>query len=248
MRKTYSIILAAGKGTRMDSDLPKVVHQVGGRPMVAHVLDAVEGAGIGSNIVVVGHLADTVKDVVSHEVQYALQGEQKGTGHAVLMAEDLIDNMEAEVVVLCGDAPLITAETISKLIAYHSQSHADVTVLTALVDTPFGYGRIIRDGDGHLDRIVEEKDATELEKKVTEINTGTYVFYAKKLFAALHHVGRDNAQGEYYLTDVLGIIKRDGGKIRAMSVQNASEVLGVNTKEQLLAVEKIFLDRKKEKV
>ncbi len=248
MKKIYSIILAAGKGTRMGSDLPKVLHTVGGVTMASHVILAAEKAGIDNNILVVGHRADHVKGKLNHKVSYALQEEQKGTGHAVLMAEGLISEPDATVVVLAGDTPLISPGTITKLLSYHLETGADVTVLTAMMDDPYAYGRIIRDTEGHLDRIVEEKDATAEEKLVKEVNTGVYAFNAGKLFQALHRVGTGNAQGEYYLTDVLGIIKHEGGKIRVFTACNAKETLGVNTPEQLAEVERIFQERKGEKI
>ncbi len=248
MKKIYSIILAAGKGTRMGSDLPKVLHAVGGMTMASHVILAAERAGIENNILVVGHKADHVKSSLDHNVIYALQKEQKGTGHAVLMAEGLISEPDATVVVLAGDAPLISPGTISKLISYHQETGADVTVLTAVLENPYAYGRIIRDDYGNLNRIVEEKDATTEEKGVNEVNTGVYAFNSGKLFEALHQVGTANAQGEYYLTDVLGIIKKEGGKIRVLTACNAKETLGVNTPEQLAEVEKIYQARNGEQL
>lgn len=244
MKNRASIILAAGKGTRMESDMPKVLHKVGAEPMVHHVVEAAKKAGIEQNIVVVGHMADKVKDELCDDVTCALQEEQKGTGHAVLITENLIPDKDTTVIVLCGDAPLITPRTIKKLAEYHEAIGADATVLTAVLDNPFAYGRIVRDEHGYLERIVEEKDATDDEKKIQEINTGTYCFTAGKLFEALHHVGNHNASGEYYLTDVLGIMHDNGGTIRVMAAADPAEVLGVNTLEQLAAVEKIFQQRK----
>jgi len=244
MKNRASIILAAGKGTRMQSDMPKVLHKVGAEPMVHHVVEAAKKAGITKNIVVVGHMATKVKDELCDDVICALQEEQKGTGHAVLITESLIPDEDTTVVVLCGDAPLITPRTIKKLVEYHETIGADATVLTAVLDNPFAYGRIIRDEHGYLERIVEEKDATDDEKKIQEINTGTYCFTSGKLFEALHHVGNKNSQGEYYLTDVLGIMHDNGGTIRVKAAADPTEVLGVNTLEQLAAVEKIFQARK----
>jgi bifunctional UDP-N-acetylglucosamine pyrophosphorylase / glucosamine-1-phosphate N-acetyltransferase len=245
MKNRASIILAAGKGTRMKSDLPKVMHKVGDKAMVNHVLAAAEKAGIAHNIVVVGHMADTVREELCHDVTCALQEEQKGTGHAVLITEELIKDKDSTVIVLSGDAPLITAETIKALVDYHENTGVEATVLTAVLENPFAYGRIVRDEEGYLEKIVEEKDATDEEKLINEINTGTYCFTADKLFDALHHVGNDNSQGEYYLTDVLGIIRENGGSIRVMAANDPTEVLGVNTLEQLAEAEKIYSQRTK---
>jgi bifunctional UDP-N-acetylglucosamine pyrophosphorylase/glucosamine-1-phosphate N-acetyltransferase len=247
MKKRASIILAAGKGTRMKSDLPKVLHKVGGKPMINHVLDAAKAAGITKNIVVIGHMAPLVEKEICQGSVCEVQVEQKGTGHAVLITEKNFSDPAETVVILSGDSPLIRPETIEKLMDYHESIDADVTVLTSILDNPFNYGRIIRDDLGHLERIVEEKDATDDERKIKEINTGTYCFKSGPLFESLKKVGNDNAQGEYYLPDVLAIIREKGGTIRVMSDSDATEVLGVNTLEQLAEVEKIYQARKGEK-
>ncbi len=247
MKKKAAIVLASGKGTRMKSDLPKVAHKVGDKPMVKHVVDSAKDAGVDKVVVVVGYKSDVVKECLPGHDDFVFQPEQLGTGHAVLLTKDEFTNPEDTVVVLCGDAPLIRPETIEKLLEYHESVDADATVLTSVLDNPYAYGRIIRDEAGHLEKIVEEKDATEDEKQVSEINTGTYCFRVGPLFDALNEVGNDNAQGEYYLPDVLGIIRSKGGTIRVMSDSDATEVLGVNTLEQLAEVEKIYQSRKDKK-
>ena len=244
MKKRASIILAAGKGTRMKSDLPKVLHKVDGKSMIKHVLATVEKAQIEKNIVVVGHKADLVKKEVGDVAVCVLQSEQKGTGHAVMITADCFDDIDTNVVVLCGDAPLIRPETIIKLMDYHESVGSEATVLTSVVDDPFAYGRIVRNKAGHLEKIVEEKDASEEEKNIKEINTGTYCFRVGSLFEALGKINNNNAQGEYYLPDVLSIIRESGGVIRVMEGSDSTEGLGVNTLEQLAAVEKIFQSRK----
>jgi len=245
MPKRASIILAAGKGTRMKSDLPKVLHRVGGVPMINHVLASAKKAGLSKNIIVVGHMSELVEKEICDQGKCVTQNEQKGTGHAVLIAKDNFTDPNETVVVLCGDAPLVRPETIKKLMDYHESTGADATVLTAILDNPYAYGRIVRDDEGHLEKIVEEKDASKDEKKIMEVNTGTYCFRAGALFDALTQVGNDNAQGEYYLPDVLEIIRKKGGTIRVMSDSDATEVLGVNTLEQLAEVEKIYQKRRK---
>ncbi len=244
MKNRAAIILAAGKGTRMKSDLPKVLHQVGGKAMVNHVLESAHEANLAKVVVVTGHMAKSVEDTLCKEATCVFQDQQLGTGHAVLITEKNFPDPETSVVVLCGDAPLVKAATITKLMDYHESVGADATVLTAVVSDPFGYGRIVRDAEGHLEKIVEEKDATDEEKQIREINTGTYCFRSGALFDALKQVGNNNAQGEYYLPDTLEIIREHGGTIRVMSDSDATEVLGVNTLEQLAEVEKIYQARK----
>ncbi len=239
-----AIILAAGKGTRMNSELPKVLHQVGGQPMVNHVLDAAYEAGVENIVVVTGHMAKSVERALCHKAICVFQAQQQGTGHAVLLTREHFPDPETSIVVLCGDAPLLRPETIMKLMEYHESSRADATVLTAILVNPFAYGRIVRDQAGSLVKIVEEKDADLVEKEIHEINTGTYCFRAGALFEALAKVGKTNSQGEYYLTDVLGIIRAEGGTIGVLADSDPSEVLGVNTPEQLAEVEIIYQQRK----
>ncbi len=242
MEKFKAVILAAGKGTRMESDLPKVLHKVCGETMVHHTIKAAKDAGATDVIVIVGYQGQLVKHEVVDVVEYAEQREQLGTGHAVMCAKDLIGTT-GDVVVLCGDTPLITADTIKKLYDLHKREYNGVTVLSAILDDATGYGRIIRDADGRFIKIVEHKDCTEEELKVKEINSGMYVFNAEALNASLGLLTNDNSQGEYYLTDTIAIIKNAGLKIDALPVEDNNEILGVNTKAQLAVAEEIMKER-----
>ena len=239
-----AIILAAGQGKRMQSDLAKVLHPVLGRPMLDHVLDATGEAGVGRTIVIVGHQAERVRAAMAGRgVEFAVQSEQKGTGHAVMQARPLLGEHRGDVLVLCGDTPLLTSETLAALLATHHDTGASATVLTAELPDPTGYGRILRGPDGAVRRIVEHKDATEDERRVREINSGLFAFTTTDLFAALDQVGCDNAQGEYYLTDTLEILLRHGKRVSAHRCLDAGEVVGVNTLEQLHAVESAMRER-----
>ena len=243
MDKFKAVILAAGKGTRMKSDLPKVLHKVCGETMVHHTIKAAKDAGATDVIVIVGYQGQLVKREVVDVVDFAEQREQLGTGHAVMCAKDLIGE-EGDVVVLCGDTPLITADTIKKLREKHKKESNGVTVLSAIVDDPTGYGRIIRDENGNFIKIVEHKDCTEKELEVKEINSGMYVFNAEALSSSLGRITNDNAQGEYYLTDTISIIKTAGLMVNAMPVDDVNEILGVNTVEQLEEAERLMTERK----
>lgn len=240
MSNRYAVILAAGQGTRMKSDLYKVLHPVCGKPMIQHVVDQVSALGFAEKIVVVGFGAKSVQEQLGEQVSYVLQKEQLGTGHAVMQAEQALKEKEGTTVVLCGDTPLIRAETLEKLIQYHEEQGAKATILTAIATDPTGYGRIIRNEKQLVERIVEHKDATERERQVTEINTGTYCFDNKALFSALKEVGNDNVQGEYYLTDVIEILKKRGESIAAFTTPDFEETLGVNDRVALAHAEKIM--------
>ena len=248
------IILAAGKGTRMKSDKTKVVHEVLGKPMVYYSIEAAKNAGCEKVCVIVGYKAEEVEhsihaiyeslglaDEMNNRVSYALQKEQLGTGHAVKCASDFIGN-DGDVVVLCGDTPLVTADTLESAIRRHKTDGNGVTVISAMLDDPFGYGRIIRDDKG-LDRIVEQKDATEEEQAVCEVNSGMYIFQCDALLSALSQVKNDNAQGEYYLPDTIGIIKAMGLPVDAVPMDDADQIRGVNTLEQLVEAEEIMKNR-----
>ena len=251
MSKLKCLILAAGKGTRMASDLPKVLHKVCDKPMVVYPLQAAAAAGAEESCVIIGYKGSLVKSEVEsyirigeskEPISFAEQKEQLGTGHAVMCAKDLIGTT-GDVVVLCGDTPLITADTIKKLYDLHKREYNGVTVLSAILDDATGYGRIIRDADGRFIKIVEHKDCTEEELKVKEINSGMYVFNAEALNASLGLLTNDNSQGEYYLTDTIAIIKNAGLKIDALPVEDNNEILGVNTKAQLAVAEEIMKER-----
>lgn len=238
-----SVILAAGMGTRMKSKMPKVLHKVCGKPLSKWVIDASEAAGADKVCAVVGHKAETVKEVLGDVCKFALQAEQKGTGHAVMQAIDVIKNSKGEVVILNGDTPLITAETINKAIEYHKNNGNQATVITAILDDATGYGRIVRDNDGSVLKIVEQKDASKEEKKINEVNSGMYVFDAQPLVYALDKITPNNAQGEYYLTDTLEILLSAGKKIGGYAISDNDEIRGINDRVQLNEAEKIMQKR-----
>lgn len=238
-----SVILAAGMGTRMKSKMPKVLHKVCGKPLSKWVIDASEAAGADKVCAVVGHKAETVKEVLGDVCEFALQAEQKGTGHAVMQAIDVIKNSKGEVVILNGDTPLITAETINKAIEYHKNNGNQATVITAIIDDATGYGRIVRDNDGSVLKIVEQKDASKEEKKINEVNSGMYVFDAQSLVYALDKITPNNAQGEYYLTDTLEILLSAGKKIGGYAISDNDEIRGINDRVQLNEAEKIMQKR-----
>ncbi len=239
-----TIILAAGKGTRMKSKLPKVLHCAGGKPMVEHVLDAAKQAGSTHNIVVVGFGHEQVESVIGTQAKIVLQKEQLGTGHAVMQAEPFIENKNTSIMVLCGDTPLVTGKMLKKFYEEHLSSGAKASVLTTFMPDPFGYGRVIRYLDGSIEKIVEQKDASERELAINEINTGIYCFDGNSLFSTLKKVNNNNAQGEYYLPDVLSILRNEGQKINASIAENYQDTLGINSREQLAGAEKILRQRK----
>lgn len=238
----YAIILAAGKGTRMKSDLPKVLHQVTGKPMVNHVVSATRAINPEKTVVIVGHGATEVLGVLPEYISYVKQEEQLGTGHAVKIAESLLKDLKGTTLVIAGDTPLIRPESLVDLFEYHQSENATATILTAIAEDPTGYGRIIREA-GQVARIVEQKDANDFEKSVQEINTGTYVFDNQALFDALSNITTDNAQGEYYLTDVIEILKRSDEKVGAFVLDDFEESIGVNDRIALSQAEKIMRHR-----
>lgn len=237
MGQLSAVILAAGEGKRMHSKHAKVLHQVCGRPMVDWVLQAAQGAGADKRIVVVGHGRQELQAHLQDRVQYAVQEQQLGTGHAVLQAEELLHNQTGTVLVLVGDTPMLTAQTLQKAYAFHCNEQASATVLAATVEQPYGYGRVIC-RQGLVDKIVEEKDASEQERKVNLVNAGMYFFNCQDLFTALTQVGKANAQGEYYLTDVCAILKNMAKQVVCYKVENAEEIQGVNDRAQLAEAEK----------
>jgi bifunctional UDP-N-acetylglucosamine pyrophosphorylase/glucosamine-1-phosphate N-acetyltransferase len=244
MSERKAVILAAGKGTRMKSDLPKVVHRIEGKCLVDYVIEAAYGAGVSSVCLVVGYKHEVVEQEISNKnVSFALQPEQLGTGHAVKCAREFLGDA-GETLILFGDTPLITAETLQKLCDYHEEKKNAVTVLSATVDDPTGYGRIIRDEEGHFVKSVEHKDATEDERKSKEINSGMYLFDTAELKLALDLIQPNNAQGEYYLPDTLTIIKEKGLRVDAYALVDATDITGVNDQEQLKEAAKIIRGRK----
>ena len=238
-----TIILAAGKGTRMKSKLPKVLHKVCGKAMLQHVIDAAKNAGSTREIVVIGNGAELVEKNISN-VEFVLQAEQLGTGHAVLCTKEKFANATGTVLVLCGDTPLFTGELLKNFVDKHSETNAAATVLTAEMPDASGYGRIIREDDGTFKKIVEHKDADSYERQINEVNAGIYCFDIQKLFNALTKVKNENAQGEYYLPDVLTILKSEGEKINAVIADDYKQTLGINSRVQLAEADKILRQRK----
>lgn len=238
-----AVILAAGKGTRMKSQLPKVLHPISGISMVEHVIRAVKDSQVEDVVTIIGNGADLVKDRLGDLTRFALQEEQLGTGHAVLQAEDLIGNEEGHTLVICGDTPLLQGETLTALFDHHEESGAKATILTAQAEDPTGYGRVLRDTSGQVIKIVEQKDANSEELAVKEINTGTYVFENRSLFAALKQIGNENAQGEYYLPDVVGILNAGGHRVSAYSMTDIQDAIGVNDRIALAKAQGLMTRR-----
>jgi bifunctional UDP-N-acetylglucosamine pyrophosphorylase/glucosamine-1-phosphate N-acetyltransferase len=237
MSNIHAVVLAAGQGTRMKSKLYKVLHPVCGKPMVQHVTDTLAAMKVEDVVVVVGHGAEAVRATLGERVTYALQSEQLGTAHAVQQAVPHLAGKEGVTFILYGDTPLLSADTLRELLAYHQAEQAAATVLTATFADPTGYGRIIRNEAGEVLRIVEHKDATPEERLIREINTGIYCFDNQKLLAALKQVKNDNAQGEYYVTDCVGILRDAGEKVVAYIARDPDETMGVNDRVQLSQAE-----------
>jgi UDP-N-acetylglucosamine diphosphorylase/glucosamine-1-phosphate N-acetyltransferase len=238
------IVLAAGKGTRMRSSLAKVLHPLAGRALLTYVLDIATSLAPQHVVVVLGHQAEMVRQVcVPYGVTCVLQEPQLGTGHAVAQAEPILADFQGDVLVLYGDVPLLQAATLRTLWDVHRCQQAMVTIVTACLDNPTGYGRILRDAVGRITRIVEERDATEAEKAVREINSGVYCLQASFLFPALRCVGHHNAQGEQYLTDVVALAVAEQHRVAHVTVADAQEILGVNTHAELAHLETLLRQR-----
>jgi len=247
-RGLSAVILAAGKGTRMKSDLPKVVHPVGGRPMVCAVVDACFAAGCDRVVVVVGYQHEKVRDAVlggnpSGPVEFAMQEEQLGTGHAVKCASDAYAGRDEDVFVLCGDGPLIRAETLGVLLERHRSTGSSATLATAVLDDPSGYGRVVRSESGGFERIVEQKNATEAELGINEVNPSYYCFGSSKLFSALERVKKNELTGEYYVTDVPAFILADGDRVEVIDAVPPEDILSINTPEHLAVVDEVYRSR-----
>lgn len=241
-----TVILAAGMGSRMKSSVAKVLHPLCGVPMIETIIDVAKKAGSTRTVVVVGHQADRVKGVLHCGVEFAYQAEQKGTGHAVMQAESLLSAVEGPVLITYGDTPLYRVETFRRFIEEHVASRSVASILTAVLDNPQGYGRVMRTPDGLFQRVVEQRDANTEEAAVREINTGTYVVDAHHLFRGLHALKPENAQGEYYLPDVLENLAKEGHPVRAQIIHDPSEALGINDRNQLATAEAILHDRIKQ--
>ncbi|MEE0434949.1 MAG: bifunctional UDP-N-acetylglucosamine diphosphorylase/glucosamine-1-phosphate N-acetyltransferase GlmU [Peptococcaceae bacterium] len=245
--KKYAIILAAGKGTRMRSASPKVLHRVLGKPMITRVLKAIDEAQISEQYVVIGHGADQVREVLGDDVRLVFQEQQLGTGHAVRIALEALKNdmdmqEEATVLVTCGDTPLIRSESLEAMLSQHIEQGNAVTVMTTVVDQPTGYGRILHDSE-KIRAIVEEKDASDEEKNIKEINVGTYCFDLRFLVEQIDALDTNNAQGEFYLTDLLKIAYAKGLSTASYVLENAEDSLGVNNRVQLAYAEKLLRAR-----
>jgi UDP-N-acetylglucosamine diphosphorylase/glucosamine-1-phosphate N-acetyltransferase len=245
MENEAAIILAAGKGTRMKSNLAKVLHKISGEPMIRYVVETAMSV-VDDIVVVIGHQAEAVKEVLSSysHLRFAVQKEQLGTGHAVLTALPELSSQTTDVMILCGDTPLIKPRTLEGLLREHRKGSRPLTVLTTALDNPFGYGRIVLDEEGHLAHIVEESDATEREKEITMVNTGTYCINTGFLQKTLPDLTSDNAQGEFYLTDVVARTHLEGIPAAIVKVTDALEVLGVNTLEDLAIAESLVSQNK----
>lgn len=227
----------------MKSKLYKVLHPVCGKPMVEHVVDEALKLSLSKLVTIVGHGAEEVKKQLGDKSEYALQAEQLGTAHAVKQAQPFLADEKGVTIVICGDTPLLTAETMEQMLKEHTQREAKATILTAVAEDPTGYGRIIRSENGAVQKIVEHKDASEEERLVTEINTGTYCFDNEALFRAIDQVSNDNAQGEYYLPDVIEILKNEGETVAAYQTGNFQETLGVNDRVALSQAEQFMKER-----
>lgn len=243
MAHLMAVILAAGEGKRMKSKKSKVLHKVCGMTLIDWVYNSVKNAGVNETVVVVGHKAEDVKESMGDKVLYAHQDKQLGTGHAVMQAKEYFSGKEGQVLVLCGDTPLITSETVSKTFEIHSRNNNSATIITAELENPLGYGRIVRDENNNVMKIVEDRDATEVEKEIREINSGMYCFNIKDLESALGELDNNNSQGEYYLTDTIEILIKKGLKVGAVKVDDSSEILGINDRIQLSKANEIMRKR-----
>ncbi len=231
----YAVILAAGKGTRMKSDLPKVLHEIKGKSLLSYVLDTAAGAGAKKIIVIIGHQAQMVRErFADRGCVFVKQEPQLGTGHAVLQAKKELNDYNGLTLILCGDVPLLKTETINNLIKEHVKTDSCLTVLTTIVPDAHGYGRIVKDKKGDIEKIVEQLDATEEEKKISEINTGIYCVNTPFLLSALEKIDNKNNKQEYYLTDIVEIARRERRKAHACVTEDYIEVMGINTPDELI--------------
>lgn len=240
MKNISAIILAAGKGKRMKSDIPKVLHQVSGMPMILLVIDILKKAGINKIVVVVGFGADSVRKILPGDIIIVNQGEPLGTGHAVQCTKKVFSGYKGDLLIVCGDMPLIKTDTIKALVRNHYKNKSDCTVLTGILKKPDGYGRIVRDKNENVIRIMEDKDSPSEIKAIKEINSGTYCFKAEKLFDALARVDTKNKQGEFYLTDTVGILNGRGSIVKAFCVDNEEEICGISSRRDLAYVQEIM--------
>jgi bifunctional UDP-N-acetylglucosamine pyrophosphorylase/glucosamine-1-phosphate N-acetyltransferase len=243
-----AIVLAAGESKRMKSQLVKVLHPLAGKPVIAHVLAPLRALGVERLLVVVGHQRELVEDALGGpDVEFVLQEQPMGTGHALLQCRPLLEGFSGDLLVTAGDTPLLRQETLARLLARHRQGRAAVTILTALLEDPTGYGRVLRHGDAVVG-IVEHRDATPEQLRIREINTSVYCFRAADALPALDRLQRENRQGEYYLTDLPTLLADAAGGIRAVTVEDAEEILGINDREQLATAEAVLRRRIRQRV
>ena len=240
-----ALVLAAGQGTRMKSDLAKVLHEMAGRPLLAHVLDTLDELGVARTVVVIGHQRERVQAAFAGRkgIEWAVQDPQRGTGHACMMAEPALGDFRGTVLVVCGDTPLLEAPTLEALLAHHAATGAAVTVLSMRLPDPAGYGRIVRDPAGGIAAIVEERDASPAVRALDEVNSGNYAFDYPALAAVLGTLGTHNAQHEYYLTDTVALLRGRGRRTEVLCAADYRELLGVNTPEQLAEAERLRIER-----
>jgi bifunctional UDP-N-acetylglucosamine pyrophosphorylase/glucosamine-1-phosphate N-acetyltransferase len=236
-----ALVLAAGQGTRMKSDLAKVLHPMAGEPLLAHVLRVLERLEVGRTLVVIGHQRERVRQAFPDaDVEWVVQAEQRGTGHAVLMAGPALDEFGGTLLVVCGDTPLLRAETLHDLLEQHTRSGAAVTVLSMRLPDPTGYGRILRAGDSRIAAIVEHRDATPEQRQIDEVNSGIYAFHYPSLVSVLGALTAHNTQGEYYLTDTVSLLLRSGQPTAVLCAPDHRELCGINTPEQLAEAEAFY--------
>jgi len=249
MNQTHVVILAAGQGTRMKSALPKVLHEIVGKPMIAHVIRTAATLTPNTVSLVIGHKAELVRSALAHlpNVRFAVQEPQLGTAHALQQVEPLLRGQSGTLVLLSGDVPLLTGETLRSLVATHVSAGAAATVVTAAVDRPYGYGRIVRE-EGRIARIVEERDASSTERQIHEINSGIYAFDLDPLFDALRGIASQNAQGEFYLTDLIGIYRQRGLPVETLQLEGFHEIRGINSRAELAEVSRVVRQTKNEEL
>jgi len=245
MKKTAAIILAAGKGTRMKSEKPKVIFELAGKSMINRVIETANKIDSDLVAIVVGFKKEQVINVAPEDdsIKFVEQTQQNGTGHAVMVTEEIFKDFEGDIFILCGDVPLLRHQTLEKIRDHHRECNASCTVLTAVMNDALKYGRIVRNNDGSVQRIVEFKDATDIEKEIKEINTGIYCFDAKDLFTALTGINSNNNQNEYYLTDTLEILNKQNKLVTSILLDDMVEASGVNSVEQLADLEAEYLNR-----
>jgi bifunctional UDP-N-acetylglucosamine pyrophosphorylase/glucosamine-1-phosphate N-acetyltransferase len=241
MGDTAVVIMAAGKGKRMKSNLPKVLHNLAGKPILNYVLDTVDQLEAKRKILIVGYKSDHIRELIGDKIEYVEQKEQLGTAHAVLQTKKLLSDFKGDVLILSGDVPFLTVKILKKLLKYHQANNFCCTLVSTILKTPKGYGRVIRDKKGEIKGIIEEVDLSADKKKITEVNSGIYCFNKDKLFQALEKITPDNKQGEYYLTDSVEILLKEGLTVGNIIVKDYSEILGINSRLDLTdASQKIY--------